>query len=81
LALKAHLESRQAEDLQLDLARNVRPSDGPFNPGDKIFFWDKDPSKIKDLGRWIRGKVVSHTKSMVTIETATGIHGINETKV
>ena len=81
LALKSHLEARQAEDLRLDLARNVRPSDGPFNPGDRVFFWDKDSSKIQDVGRWIRGKVISHTKSMVTIESANNIHRINETKV
>ena len=81
LALRAHLEARQAEDLRLDLAKNVRPSEGPFEPGTRVFFWDKDPSKIKDNGRWVRGKVVSHTKSMVTIETSAGVHKINETKV
>jgi hypothetical protein len=81
LALKAHLEARQAEDLRLDLAKNIRPSDGPFPPGTRVFYWDKDSSKIKDQGRWVRGKVISHTASMVTIESATGVHKINETKV
>ena len=59
LALKSHLEARQAEDLRLDLAKHVRPSDGPFKSGDRVFFWDKDPSKIKDQGRWIRGYTLS----------------------
>ena len=81
LALQSHLEARQAEDLRLDLAKNVRPSDGPFQPGDRVFFWDKDLSKIKDQGRWIRGKVVSHTRSMVTLESLNGVHKVNETKV
>jgi hypothetical protein len=81
LPLKSHLEARQAEDLRLDLAKHVRPSDGPFKSGDRVFFWDKDPSEIKDQGRWIRGKVVVHTQSMVTIQTNTGVHRINESKV
>jgi hypothetical protein len=38
LALKAHLEARQAEDLRQDLARHVRPSEGPYVPGDRVFF-------------------------------------------
>jgi hypothetical protein len=81
LALKAHLEARQAEDLRLDLSRNVRPSDGPFSEGDRVFFFDKDPSKIKDTGRWVRGKVLVQTGAMVTIETTTGVVKVNETKV
>ena len=78
LALQSHIEARRAEDLRLDLARNVRPSDGPFNPGDRVFFFDKDPSKIKDTGRWIRGRVVSQTRSMVTIETHTAVHRVRD---
>jgi hypothetical protein len=54
LALKTHLQARQQEDLRQDLARNVRPSDGPFSPSERVFFWEKDESKFKDSGRWTR---------------------------
>ena len=40
-AMKSHLEARQAEDLRRDLAQNLRPTEGPFQPGDKVYFWDK----------------------------------------
>jgi len=42
LALKAHLEARQHDDLKNDLAQHVRPSEGPFNPGERVFVWEKD---------------------------------------
>ena len=37
-ALKAHLESRQRMDLRRDLAKKLRPSDGPFDPGQSIWY-------------------------------------------
>ena len=37
LALKAHLSARQEADLKHDLAIRLRPIQGPFQPGDKVF--------------------------------------------
>ena len=37
LALRAHLEARQADDIRNDLARNVKPSEGPFVIGERVF--------------------------------------------
>ena len=48
LALRAHLEARQHDDLMSDLAQHVRPSEGPFNPGERVFVWEKDHSKVSD---------------------------------
>ena len=45
-ALKAHLEARQRMDIRRDLAQKLRPSDGPFHPGQSIWYWDRDLSKI-----------------------------------
>ena len=73
LALKSHLEARQQEDLRNDLARNVRPSEGPFEPGTRNFYWEKDHSKIKDTGKWNRGRVVIQKGPMVTIEGVQGM--------
>ena len=41
-ARKAHLEARQRLDLRRDLAKRLKPSDGPFYPGDAIWYWDRD---------------------------------------
>jgi hypothetical protein len=81
LAIRAHMEARQLQDLRRDIARNLRPSDGPYSPGDKDFFWEKDHSKIKDTGRWVRGRALGQNGSMVTIETDKAVVRINQSKV
>ena len=81
IALRAHQEARQAMDLRGDLARRVMPSDGPYAPGDKVFFWHKDESKKKAEGAWIRAKVVSQEGAMVTVQTPKAIHRVNQSKV
>jgi hypothetical protein len=81
LALKAHLEARQLNDLRHDLSWSVRPSDGPYSPGDRVFFWNQDHSKIKHKGEWVRGKVLIQTGPMVTIEALGTVQKINQPKV
>ena len=48
VALRAHQEARQAQDLRADLARRTMPSDGPYFQGEKVFVWTQDSSKFKD---------------------------------
>ena len=52
LAVQSHLKARQADELRHDLASRILPSEGPFSPGQHVFYWDKDSSKIKSQGRW-----------------------------
>ena len=47
LALRAHQEARQLQDLRKDIARNLRSSDGPFVPGALLFDWGHDARKIE----------------------------------
>ena len=81
MAMKAHLEARQLSDLGKDLARRILPSEGPFSPGERVFFWSKDHSKIKEQGRWYQGKVISQTGPMVLIQTINAVVQINQSKV
>ena len=81
LALRAHLEARQQEDLMRDLAKRVQPSEGIYSQGERCFFWVKDPNKIKDRGAWHHGRVLAHIGPMVTIETATAVVKLNQCKV
>jgi hypothetical protein len=66
LALKAHQEAQQIQDIRRDLARKLRSSDGPFKAGENVFYWDQDHSQIKS-GRWVRGKVITHTGSWLPL--------------
>ena len=80
LAIKAHLEAQQILDLRKDLARKLRTSEGPFKADEKVFYWDQDHSKIKS-GKWVRGKVISHSGPMVAIDTGRTVVRVNETKI
>ena len=40
------------------MAARLTPSDGPNEAGQAIWYWGRDPNKIRG-GEWIRGRVVS----------------------
>ena len=85
IAMKAYLEARQSEDLRRDIASRLQFSDGPYFPGDKIYYWSPTPQKVKGhLGRsssWIKGKVVSQDGSMITIDLGTRVLKVNTSKI
>ena len=85
LAMKKFLEAKQSDDLRKDIASHLTLSDGPFFPGDKIYYWTEDKSKFKSdgshSGKWIKGKVVSSDGSMVGIDLGTGIVKVNVRKI
>ena len=47
LAMKKFLEAKQSDDLRKDIASHLTLSDGPFFPGDKIYYWTEDKSKFR----------------------------------
>ena len=68
LAMKTYLEARQRDDIKKDLAQRLMPSDGPYSPGDLVYYWQSDPSKLKHgkaYGKWIRGTVTSQTGAIL----------------
>ena len=81
--MKAHLEARQSAGLKKDLAKRVMPSDGPYNKGEKVFFWHKDDNKKKSEGVWMRGTVVSQkgAMAMVLVQLPTVLVRVNQSKV
>ena len=50
LAMRKFLEATQSDDLRRDIASKLQLSDGPFFPGDKVYYWTEDKSKIKSDG-------------------------------
>ena len=39
---------------------------GPFEPGQSIWYWDRDASKLRD-GEWIQSRIVSMDKPPMVI--------------
>ena len=63
IAQKTYREARQADDIRRDLARQLRPTSGPFNPGDNIYYWVKVIGSA-NKGHWERGKVLEDLGTM-----------------
>ena len=62
LAMKSYPEARQRADLRRDIAARLLPTEGPFNVGDRVYYWQIDQSKIKHgttSGRWFKARVLS----------------------
>ena len=78
IALRAHQEARQLADLKHDLAKRVKPSEGPFLTGQKVSVWEKDQAKIKDVGKWTRGKVVSQDGAICVIDMSGKLVRVNQ---
>ena len=85
LATKSYLEARQSADIRQDIASRLRFSDGPFVPGDKIYYWTEDKSMIKSDGshggKWIKGKVLTAEGSMANIDFGTRVIKVNISKL
>ena len=85
LATQSYLEARQADDLRQDIASRLRLSDGPFVPGDKVYYWSQDVSKIKSdgsyKGKWIKGKVLTTDGTMIGLDLGTRIVKVNSSKL
>ena len=84
LAMRCHLQARQAHDLKQDIASSLRFSHGPFAVGDKVWYSEVDSSKIKrgqEDGSWIKAKVIGVEGSMVGIDLGNRIIRVNESKL
>ena len=87
LALRAHQEARQSQDLRHDMAKRTMPSDGPYKPGDKVFVWSAPANansvshKALKKERWIRGTVISQEGSMVNVHADNAVMRVNQSKI
>ena len=82
LSRDAHNENRQADDIRRDLAERLHSSGvGPLNPGEAVWYWDRDQSKIRG-GEWIRSRVIAVGKPpMVMIELSGQAVQVNQSKL
>ena len=80
LALRAHIAAKQDMDLRADLARRILPSEGPFEPGERVFYWVQNNS-LKAGGKWIPAKVLRHEGPMVLLEDQNRVVKLNQSKI
>ena len=85
IAMKAYLGARQSEDVRRDIASKLQFSDGPFFPGDKIFYWNPTAGKIKSDGTrtstLLKGKVISQEGNVITIDLGTRVLKVSSSKI
>jgi len=46
-----------------------------------VFVWMQDPSRNKDLGKWLRGKAPSQTGPMVMVDMFSEVRTVNESNL
>ena len=80
IAQKTYHEARQADDIRRDLARQLRPTSGPFNPGDNIYYWVKIIGTA-NKGHWESGRILEDLGTMVSIDDGVTTTRINKTLV
>ena len=84
IAMKAHLEARQGEDLRRDIASSLRFITGDYSIGDKCWLWLEDTNKIKagaKYGKWERATVIANEGPMVTANSVgKGVMGVDQSK-
>ena len=62
LAMKAHLEVRQREDIRRDLAERTNFVPPDLRVGENQFYWPEDPSKIQQgrkSGKWLKVEIIA----------------------
>jgi hypothetical protein len=81
---KSYLEARQRADLRRDIAARLLPTEGPYSPGDRVYDWQVDKSKIKHgvtSGRWYKGRVLSQEGAICVIDTGTTVLRVNQSRL
>ena len=84
IAMKTHIEVQQREDIRRDLAANLKFIPADLVPGEKVYYWQEDHSKIKQgkkSGIWLQAVVQAVKGPMATINIGTGIMQVNATKL
>ena len=84
LAMKTHLEVQQREDIRRDLASHLKFVPPNLIPGDRVYYWQTDSSKIKQgkkAGHWVKATIVAVQGPMATINNGTSILQVSVSKL
>ena len=84
MVMTYYLEARQRADLRRDIAARLLPTEGPYSPSDRVYYWQVDTSKIKHgvtSGRWFKERVLSPDGAICVIDTGTTVRWVNQSKL
>ena len=84
MTMQSSLEARQIADLRRDIAGRLLPSEGPCQPGDRVYYWQIDKSKIKHgttSGRWYKARILSQEGAICVIDTGSTVLRVNQSKL
>ena len=84
IAMRTHLEIQQRDDIRRDLAASLKFIPADLIPGEEVYYWQDDPSKIKQgkkSGRWMKVRIIAVNGSMATINNGTAVMQVNSTKL
>ena len=84
LAMKAHLEVRQREDIRRDLAERMKFVSPDLRAGEHVFYWQDDPSKIhqgRKSGKWLKVEIIAVKGTMAVVNTGATTCQANTSKL
>ena len=82
--MTSYLEARQRADLRRDIAARLLPTEGPYSPSDRVYYWQVDNNKLKHgvtSGRWFKATVLSQEGAICAIDTGTTVLRVNQSKL
>ena len=80
LAMKTHLEVQQREDIGRYLAERMKFVPPDLRTGEKVFYWQEDPSKLQQglkSRKWLKVEIIAVRGPMVVISTGASIFQVN----
>ena len=78
------MEAHQRADIRRDLAARLLPTEGPFRPGDRVYYWQIDNSKIKHgttFGQWYNAMILPQEGAICVIDIGSTVLRVNQSEL
>ena len=82
--MKTHLEVHQRQDTRRDLAERMKFVFPDLRVGERVSYWQEDPSKIhqgRKSGKWLKVESIAVKGAMAVISTGATIFQANVSKL
>ena len=74
--MQSHLEVLQREDIRRDLAERMKFVPLDLRAGERVFYWQEDPTKIQQgrkSGTWLKVEIIAVKGSIAVVNTGAAI--------